>query len=48
MSDELKEKIELLEEKVNEIILCLEENNLFRKIPIDYLEEEEGEEENTD
>ena len=53
MTDELNAKIELLEsevtalkQKVNEIVSCLEDNELSRKISVDYLyPEEEAEEE---
>lgn len=56
MTKELKESIELLEkkvelinQKVNELVLCLEDNELFRKVAVDYIypdEEKEKEEEN--
>ena len=52
MTKELETKIEILESnvaaltlKINEIVSCLEDNKLFRKIGVDYIEEEEDEEE---
>ena len=54
MTEELNAKIDLLEseittlkQKVNEIIACLEDNELSRKVSVDYLypEEEDAEEE---
>ena len=57
MTEELKNKVELLEvkvdsltQKVNELVSCLEDNELYRKVSVDYIypekkEEEEGEEE---
>ena len=54
MTEELKNKIELLEEKVdlltqkvNEVVSCLEDNELFRKTAIDYVYPEEQKEEET-
>lgn len=48
MTEELTKKIELLEnkvniltEKMNEIIVCLDDNELSRKVTIDYIEAEE-------
>ncbi len=48
MSEELKNlgiKLETLTNKLNEVIACLSENELTRKIEVDYLEEEEKKEE---
>jgi len=58
MTDELKEKVEILEkavesltQKVNEVVKCLEDNEIYSKNSVDYLyldednEEEEEEEE---
>ncbi len=53
MTEELNAKIDLLEtevtdlkQKVNEIVACLEDNELSRKVSVDYLypEEEEAKE----
>jgi len=50
MEEELNAKIDLLEsevtalkQKVNEIVACLEDNELFRKVSVDYLYPEEEE-----
>ena len=51
MSKELEQSTKLLEEKVkelikkiNDIVLCLEENNLYLKTPVEFLAEDEEEE----
>ncbi len=48
MTEELKQKLETLEnalniliQKVNEVVSCLEDNNLSRKVSIDYIYSEE-------
>lgn len=43
----LEEKVEILTEKLNEVISCLEDNELTRKLGVDYLYPE-GEEENAE
>lgn len=43
----LEEKVQLVVEKVNDIVLCLEENNLQLKTPIEFLDDD-SEEEDTD
>ncbi len=52
MTEELNAKIDLLEseitalkQRVNEIVACLEDNELTRKVSVDYLYPEEEEEE---
>lgn len=47
MSEELKNKIEVLElqvetltNKVNEVVSCLEDNELSRKVPVEYINTE--------
>lgn len=39
----LENEVTLLKEKINEIIACLDENELSRKTSVDYLETEEEE-----
>jgi len=54
MTEELEGKIEVLEErvesltqKVNEVISCLEDNNLSRKVSVEYIYPEEMAEDET-
>ena len=37
----LEEEIKLIKNKLNEIVACLSENNLNRKVEVEYLFEEE-------
>ena len=41
----LEEKIESLTTKLNEVISCLEENEIFRKTSVEYIMEEDEEQE---
>ena len=41
----LEEKVESLTVKLNEVIFCLEENKIFRKTPVEYIMEEDEEQE---
>jgi len=56
MTEELKKAVEVLEvkvealtQKVNELVSCLEDNELYSKVAVDYIypegQQEEGEEE---
>ena len=44
--DLLESEIEILKQKTNEVIACLEDNELSRKVSIEYLYPEEMEEDN--
>ena len=41
----LEEKVELLTQKLNEVVSCLQDNKLSRKVPVDYIYSEGEEEE---
>ena len=41
----LEEKVEVLTQKLNEVVSCLEDNKLSRKVAVDYIYPEEEKEE---
>ncbi len=40
----LEDKNELLTTKINELVACLEENEISRKIPVEYISDDTEEE----
>lgn len=42
-----EKKVESLTQKVNEVVLCLEDNKLYRKVAVEYVYSEEEKEEET-
>ena len=49
MEKEVEDRLLALENKANEIVACLEENEITRKVGVDYIiSEEETEEEETE
>ena len=43
--DSLPSKVESLTNKVNEVVACLNENEIYRKVPVEFIEEEQKQEE---
>lgn len=43
----LESKVESLTQKINEVIACLEDNEIYRKVSVDYVYSGEEETENS-